>query len=605
MKRRHLMPFGATIEPGGVRFRLWAPDAGAVELCLDGPLGERVHRMRGDGDGWFDCLCEEAHAGSRYTFRIDGGIKVPDPASRHQPDDVHAASAVVDPCAFDWKDEGWRGRPWHEAVIYELHVGTFTRSGDFAGVEARLDYLKGLGITAVELMPVADFPGARGWGYDGVLLFAPESAYGRPEDLKRLVQAAHERGLMVLLDVVYNHFGPDGNYLHAYAGKFFTDRHHTPWGKANNFDDDGSRVVRDFFIHNALYWLEEYHLDGLRLDAVHAIIDDSETHFLTELAETVRREISDRHVHLVLENDDNAAHFLARGDDGSVPLYTAQWNDDLHHVMHVIATGEEGGYYRDYAKEPLRWLARCLDSGFAYQGEPSPHRDGARRGEPSGDLPPFAFVSFLQNHDQVGNRALGERINKIAPRESLRALQALMLLAPFPPLLFMGEERLSAQPFYYFCDFHDELAQAVREGRRAEFKSFPEFGAPEARERIPDPNAESTFAACVLDWPALDREPHHGWRDFIHDLLYLRKREIVPRLPGIGRAKVSLHGAQRLSAEWPFADGTRLVLHANLGPEPADAVGPAPGRLIYGTHGAPDALPAWCVTWYLARKETR
>lgn len=602
MRRRHFMPFGATIEPGGVRFRLWAPDVKTVDLCLDGPMGERVHPMTGGADGWFETLCEEAHAGSRYLYRLPSGQKVPDPASRFQPDDVHGASEVIDPCAFEWTDTTWTGRPWDEAVIYELHAGTFTRQGGFDGVLAKLDHIAHLGVSAVELMPLAEFPGSRNWGYDGVMPFAPDGAYGRPEDLKRLINAAHERKLMVLLDVVYNHFGPDGNYLGHYAHEFFTHRHRTPWGDAINFDGPNSRVVRDFFIHNALYWLDEYHFDGLRLDAVHAIIDETEPHFLAELASTVRREIDDRQVHLILENDRNQPELLERDGEGRPKLFTAQWNDDFHHTCHVLATGEDGGYYQDYADAPMRWLTRVLESGFAYQGEASAHRGGEPRGGVSGHLPPGAFISFLQNHDQIGNRAMGERLHQVAPREAVKALTAIMLLLPFPPMLFMGEEWASEQPFLYFCDFHDELARAVREGRRREFAGFAEFRDPRSRERIPDPNAVSSHDVSVLNWDEPAAEPYRGWLDFVHDLLYLRRRVLVPHLSTIGKPEVTVKGRSALRARWPLADGTALELHANLGDRPADAVGPAPGRLLFGTHGAPAALPAWCATWYLGGK---
>lgn len=602
MRRRYFMPFGATLEPGGVRFRLWAPDVKSVDVCLEGPLGERVHPMQGTEDGWFEGLCEEAHAGTRYVFRLPNGTKVPDPASRYQPDDVHGPSEVVDPCDFAWSDGDWVGRPWEEAVIYELHLGTFTRRGDFDGALAKLDHLAKLGVTAIQLMPVGDFSGKRGWGYDGVLPYAPDSSYGRPEDLKQLVNAAHERGMMVFLDVIYNHFGPDGNYLAHYARAFFTHRHKTPWGDAINFDGPDSRVVRDFFIHNALYWLDEYHFDGLRLDAVHAIIDDSTPDILTELATTVRREIKDRQIHLILENDRNDPRLLARDETGQPILYTAQWNDDLHHCFHLLATGEKGGYYGDYADQPLRWLCRAISDGFAYQGELSAHRNGAPRGDSSWHLPAGAFISFLQNHDQIGNRAQGERLHQVAPREAVKALMAILLLMPSPPMLFMGEEWASDQPFLYFCDYQGELARAVREGRRKEFAAFPEFRDVRSREAIPDPNAVSTHDVSVLHWDDLTVEPHKGWIDFVQDLLYLRRLVLLPRLAGIGKAEVTPKGDTGLRVRWPFADGAVLELHANLGHRPIAAVGPASGRLLFGTHGAPDALPPWCVTWYLGGK---
>ena len=350
MKRRYNMPFGAECrEDGSVRFRLWAPAARQVDLCPTGPRGSVRFAMDHCDGGWFELITDAAKPGTQYHFRIDGEHEVPDPASRFQPRDVHGPSEVVDPFAFEWSDQTWRGRRWEEAVIYELHVGAFTPAGTFSAVGERLDYLADLGITAVELMPVADFPGKRNWGYDGVFPFAPDSIYGRPEDLKELVQSAHERGIMVFLDVVYNHFGPEGNYLRSYAPQFFTDRHRTPWGDGINFDGPESRAVRDFFIHNALYWLTEYHFDGLRLDAVHAIIDDSTSHILTELADAVRSSIEpDRHVHLILENDLNQARYLKREKRCQPKWYNAQWNDDIHHALHVLITGERDGYYSDY-----------------------------------------------------------------------------------------------------------------------------------------------------------------------------------------------------------------------------------------------------------------
>jgi maltooligosyltrehalose trehalohydrolase len=607
MKRRHAMPFGAEVSKQATRFRLWAPGAREVELCLGAEEGERRLAMPAAGEGWFELVTEQAGTGTRYRYRIDGDIRVPDPASRFNPEDVQGPSRVVDPEAFTWQDTTWRGRPWEDAVLYELHLGTFSPEGNFDGARRRLDYLAQLGVTAVELMPVADFPGARGWGYDGVLPFAPDSRYGSPEELKGLVQSAHRLGLMVLLDVVYNHFGPEGNYLHRYAPQFFNPRHQTPWGAAINFDGEGNRTVRDFFIHNALYWLEEYHFDGLRFDAVHAILDDSSLHILAELAEAVRAGPGrERRVHLVLENDHNEAWPLAR-EEGAVTLYTAQWNDDIHHALHVLTVGETDGYYADYADDPVRHLARCLTEGFAFQGEVSPYRHGARRGEPSAHLPPGAFVAFDQTHDQVGNRAFGERISSLAPPETLRAAVAIVLLAPSPPMLFMGEEFGAATPFLYFCDFHGELADAVREGRRREFARFRQFADPAARERIPDPNDRATFAASRLDWDCLERPPHCDWLAFYRKLLALRREEIRPRLHGMGGggAQWQKVGDRGLVAEWRLGDGSRLALAANLGSGEVSGFPPVPGRLLFGTgeevagtlvHGL---LPPWSVVWFL------
>lgn len=595
------MPFGAQIATEGVRFRLWAPGCKQAALCLEGEKHEPTLAMLAQGDGWFELTVPHVGPGTRYRFEVNDGLRVPDPASRYNPDDIHGASMVLDPTAFEWQDAAWRGRPWEEAVVYELHVGTFSPEGTFAGVMQRLDYLVELGITAIELMPVADFPGARNWGYDGVLPFAPDSSYGQPEDLKALIQAAHAKGLMVLLDVVYNHFGPEGNYLYVYARKFFTERHHTPWGAAINFDGPGSQEVREFFIQNALYWLQEYHFDGLRLDAVHAIMDDSQQHILTALAARVHAEIGPaRHVHLVLENDANQARFLGPEQ------YVAQWNDDIHHALHVLATGESDGYYADYADKPLHHLGRCLTEGFAYQGDVSAFRDGEVRGERSVHLPPQAFVSFLQCHDQVGNRAFGERITTIAPAEAVRAAAAVYLLAPNIPMLFMGEEFGAATPFQFFCDFGDELRDAVTQGRRREFGKFARFADPAIQATIPDPNLEQTFQGSKLDWSSLNSIEHAGWFAFYCGLLKLRREAIVPHLRGMrGHAgKFVVIEPSGLRATWRLGDGAALHLLANFSPDILHT-STLPGVPVFATDASASTgvLDPWSVLWTLERTE--
>ncbi len=611
-RRHHLMPFGAEVtDDARVRFRLWAPHARRVELCLEALQPEAVLTMAAEDGGWFGLITEMAGHGTLYRYCIDNAdLRVPDPASRFQPRDVHGPSQVIDASVWDWQDDAWRGRPWHEAVIYELHVGSFTPEGTFAAVAERLDHLAQLGVTAIELMPVNDFPGERNWGYDGVFPFAPDSRYGTPDDLKGLIQRAHAKGLMVFLDVVYNHFGPEGNYLHRYAPPFFTKLHHTPWGDAINFDDRGSAVVRNFFVHNALYWLEEYHLDGLRLDAVHAILDDSHPDILEEVAQSVRARIpADRHVHLVLENDNNAAHYLRRNPAGQPPGYIAQWNDDVHHALHCLLTGEHDGYYADYADAPLEHLGRCLTQGFAYQGAPSPYRHGRPRGEPSAALPPTAFISFLQNHDQVGNRALGERITALAGPEAVRAAMAVLLLAPAPPLLFMGQEWGAPQPFLFFCDFSPDLAPAVAAGRRREFARYPAFSSTEAQARIPDPNAPRTFATAVLDWSLRTEAAHRGWLAFHRHLLALRREFIVPRLAGLagGTGEFRQLADRTLEVSWTLTDGAILTLLANLGEIPATGLAAPGGEPFYTTgDNVPEALregrlPAWSVAWWLTR----
>ncbi len=554
------LPFGATlIGRNRTTFRLFAPAQSAVVVEIEGAPPVPMQRRT---DGWFEAEapCGE---GARYRFRLETGEAVPDPASRAQAGDVHDYSVVVHPGAYRWRNPEWRGLPWQSTVLYEVHVGA---SGGFRGVENKLPRLAALGITAVELMPVNDFPGRRNWGYDGVLPYAPDAAYGTPDELKALIDAAHDHGLMMFLDVVYNHFGPDGNYLTAYAPEFFRNDIHTPWGAAIDFRRP---EVRRFFTENALYWLMEYRFDGLRFDAVHAI---TEPGWLDEMAHAVRNTVEPgRHVHLVLEDDANTASQL-RGD------FDAQWNDDAHHVLHVLLTGEREGYYEDYAEDAAGKLARCLAEGFVYQGEPSRHRNGEPRGTASADLPPTAFVLFLQNHDQIGNRALGERLTALADPAALEAAIALQLLVPQIPLLFMGEEDASRTPFCFFSDHHDELADAVRDGRRREFAKFAAFADPARRERIPDPNAPATFEASV---PHPD--PVHGAarRDLYQRLIAIRMAEIVPRLVGVRSMAACAVGDAAVMASWRLGGGTILTIAANLGSELV-VLAPVPrGRMLF------------------------
>lgn len=604
MRDHHPMPFGAELTRDGCRFRLWAPGVDSVTLCIEGPGPARDIALHHSHDGWFECTEDGIVQGTRYRWKLPGGLKVPDPASRFQPEDVHGPSEVIDPMGFAWTDTDWEGRPWEETVLYEMHIGTFTPEGTFRAAIDKLDYLVDLGITAVELMPVNDFPGKHDWGYDGVCLFAPDSRYGRPEDMKAFVDAAHARGLMVFLDVVYNHFGPEGNYLHAYARQqFFDDSRHTPWGAAIAFDGPHGKWVSDLFIHNALYWVDEFHIDGLRLDAVHAIEDNRDLDILARIAEAVHsREGRDmRRIHLVLENDDNAANRLERVD--RLPIhYIAQWNDDSHHALHCLLTGESGGYYADYADAPASHLARILAEGFAYQGESSRHRNGKARGERSAHLPPTSFVNFLQNHDQIGNRALGERIDMLARPEAVRAAESVLLLMPAIPMLFQGEEWGSRTPFLFFCDFGEDLHEAVREGRRAEFESFPEFRDPAARARIPDPMDPVTARRSRLNWGELDDPDHADRLAFTKALLAVRQREIIPRLGRIqgGQARAEVAPDGSIAARWPLDDGTRLSLVCNLSEREVSNVMLPHGRNIW-THNTAEApvgaLNPWTVVW--------
>ncbi len=575
--------WGPTLVGDGARFRFWAPAHQNVRLRL----ADGDHPMDRDAEGWFEAHAPEAAAGAEYAFVLDDGMVVPDPASRAQADGVHDASRLIAPEAYAWQNEGWAGRSWEEAVIYEIHIGAFTPEGTFRAAIDRLQHLADTGVTAIEIMPVAHFGGSRGWGYDGVLPYAPHNAYGSPEDLKALVDAAHGAGLMVLLDVVYNHLGPDGNYLHIYAPEFFHPERHTPWGAAIAYE---RQPVRRFFIENALYWLDEFRFDGLRLDAVDHIHDpDSPTELLVDLAREVRSTFPDRPIHLTTEDNRNIVHLHERAPDGRASLYTAEWNDDFHNVAHALATGETEGYYADFAEDHWSKFARALAEGYVYQGGPSRHADGATRGVPSGHLPPVAFVDFLQNHDQIGNRAFGERLVDLAPRATVRALTAILLLSPHIPLLFMGEEWGETRPFAFFTDFHGELADAVREGRRREFRHFVAFEDADSRARIPDPNELSTFEASKINWSALEAPEGQEWRGFVADLLAIRQREIVPRLaraPGNGGRVLAADGGL-IAVDWRL-DGADLRLRANLGDEPA-AAPTAPGRLLFGTEAS--ALP--------------
>ncbi len=599
-RRHEPLGFGAECHDRGVRFRLWAPGAQAVDVTLE--EGRVIIPMAPSGGGWFTATTPAARAGSRYRYRIDGGLLVPDPASRFQPEDVHGPSEVIDARAYLWRDGRWRGRAWGEAVIYELHVGTFSPEGTYAGAQALLPYLASWGVTAIELMPLSDFPGRANWGYDGVLPFAPDSSYGRPEDLKALIDAAHALHLMVFIDVVYNHFGPEGNYLGAYAPQFFTSRYSTPWGDAINFDGPDSGPVRAYFIANARYWLTEYHCDGLRFDAVHAIFDESPQSILDAIAAAVAPlRVLGRSIHLVLENDRNEARRLAA--EGRPDGFTAQWNDDIHHVLHVLVTGESDGYYADYADGAVRRLGRCLTEGFAYQGEWSAVR-GRPRGESTRGLPPGAFVGFLQNHDQIGNRAMGERITTLAPLAAVRAATAVLLLSPSPPLLFMGQEFGCTRPFLFFCDFADDLGRRVAEGRRLEFARFAQFADALSRARIPDPNSPDTFAKSRLDWAQARSAAGLEWTAFHRELLAIRARHLAARLcagPAHAEGFVPF-GAGGLAAAWRLGDGARLTLTVNMGG--AQEIIPGPwGRapvILYESAGSDaQGLAPWGVRFGL------
>ncbi len=613
MRCAHAMRFGASLQDGGALFRLWAPAARRVELlleCSSGPLALPADPLAG---GWHAVQHAGVAAGQRYRWRIDGALVVPDPASRRNPDGPQGASQVIDPLAFAW-DDGWAGRPWHEAVFYQLHVGTFTAEGSFDAAARRLPALAALGITAVQLMPLADFPGGFGWGYDGVLPFAPYHGYGCPDALKHFVQAAHRLGLMVFGDVVYNHFGPEGNHLHAYAPGFFSQRHHTAWGAGLNFDGEDAATVREFFIANALYWLQEYRFDGLRLDAAHAMLDDGPEHMLHALSAAVRSACAGRHVHLVLENDSNdETRLCAQGSPGAPGRYDGQWNGDVHHTLHVLLTGEHDGYYAEYGA-PVAQLGRCLTQGFARQGGPHNAEGAAPRRDADRSAPLGAMVNFLQNHDQIGNRAFGERLCTLADPAALRLAAAIVLLAPSPPLLFMGEENGTATPFpfQYFADWQGALADAVRSGRRQEFAHFPRYAEAAAAGRLPDPCSRATFDRCKLDDSAqrgLDvqavqaAQAAQAWRSFYTELLHLRATALWPLLPTLAASgHTARDNGTLLEVVWHFgADAParrRLQMQANLGPAAVHAP-PSPGARPLFALGDADAgrLGPWSARW--------
>jgi malto-oligosyltrehalose trehalohydrolase len=584
MNERH---FGARLTSEGTTFHLWAPAARRVDVVLE----QQRYPLTSCKHGWFETSVPDVKAGARYKFRIDDEIDVPDPASAFQPDDVFGPSEVIDPKNYAWRAADWRGRPWHETVLLEAHVGTFTQEGTYRAMIGKLDHLVETGITALELLPLADFAGTRNWGYDGVLWYAPDSAYGRPEDLKLLVDEAHLRGLMVFLDVVYNHFGPEGNYLGRYAPPFFTETQ-TPWGSAIDYREP---QVRAFAIENALYWLDEYRFDGLRLDAVHAIAELGEIPMLNDLSLAAGQLAAEkgRHIHLVLENDDNRVSLLDPVQDPPRGKYHAQWNDDYHHAWHVKLTGEKQGYYRDYQRAPLSDIARALGSGFVYQGEASEHRGGQLRGEASGTLAPTAFVNFLQNHDQIGNRAFGDRLESQVEPEAIEAALAITLLAPTIPMLFMGEEWGSKAPFPFFCDFKGDLGEAVRKGRRDEYAwAYATYG-----DDVPDPLSEATFHSAILDWENLNGSGRERLA-LVRELLAIRRRHITPRLAGarFGEARVADDGT--LNANWHLGTAARLSLAAN----PSDRTiavqsREVRGSPIWGTPG--DAMKPWSVCWCL------
>lgn len=570
MTTRFTPSLGATVGGGGVRFRVWAPAATSVDTIVETPgRVPTTHPMARDADGYFEVTVASAADGDRYRYRPDGRGPFPDPASRFQPDGVHGPSQVVDWRLFPWTDQAWRGVPLAQTILYELHVGTFTPDGTFAAAAATLPYLVDLGVTAIELMPVADFPGRWNWGYDGVAPFAPARCYGSPDDLRRLVDAAHGLGLAVHLDVVYNHLGPDGAYQFSFSPHYHSATHTSPWGPGINFDGPASGPVREYVIENALRWVLEYHIDGLRLDAIHAIVDDSPRHILACLAEAVHTLAASlgRRVLVIAEDSRNLARVVKPepvgwGLDGN-------WSDDIHHQARRLVAGDRDGYFADFDGTAAD-LATTIRRGWFYVGQHAPYFGGPRGTDPSG-LPLPAFVAFVQNHDQIGNRAFGDRLHHAVDLAAWRAVSVLLLTLPETPLLFMGQEWAASTPFQFFTDHHDELGRQVTEGRRREFERFAAFAEPAAQAAIPDPQAESTFRASGLDWGEVTREPHAGVLALYRRLLALRRAEHALRHPAAGGFTIDAVGEDTLAVCRRAPDGEALLVIVRLrGEGPVD-----------------------------------
>ncbi|HAS1734392.1 malto-oligosyltrehalose trehalohydrolase [Enterobacter cloacae] len=560
-----------------VRFRVWAE--GQQQLTLR--LAERDLPMTAVGNGWFQIDVPGVTHGTEYQFVLQDGMAVPDPASRAQKGDVNGPSVVIDPGRYQPINPDWAGRPWEETVIYELHIGTFTPQGTFRTAIDKLPYLAELGITQLEVMPVSQFGGSRGWGYDGVLLYAPHSAYGTPEDFHAFIDAAHGLGLSVVLDIVLNHFGPEGNYLPLLSPAFFDAQRMTPWGNGIAYERE---PVRHYILDAPLFWLTEYRLDGLRFDAIDQIKDTASKHILQQIAETIREALPDRHIHLTTEDSRNVIFLHPRDEKGATPLFTAEWNDDFHNAAHVFATGETHAYYQDFAFEPEKKFARALAEGFVYQGEVS-LQTGHSRGVECHTQPPTFFVDFIQNHDQTGNRAQGERLITLAGADKTRVLLAALLLSPHIPLLFMGEEYGETNPFLFFTDFHGDLAKAVREGRAKEFTGHSGHDGD-----VPDPNDEQTFARSKLDWHNVTTAQGKSWLRFTRSLLVLRHRYLVPLLRpgGTVEGKIVKTAPGMVAVSWSFPTGT-LSLALNIGNKPVDVPALA-GETLFSWPDAAEVL---------------
>ena len=581
MPRRKL-PIGAEPRADGAHFRVWAPNAGSVDVVGD---GDAAAPLTPEAGGYFSGVAPIG-AGARYRYRLDGGTTYPDPASRRQPEGPHGPSEVVDPDAFRWSDAGWCGVRRAGQVIYEMHVGTFTREGTWDAAGRELPELARLGVTVIEMMPVAEFPGRFGWGYDGVSLFAPTRLYGAPDDLRRFVDRAHAVGIGVILDVVYNHLGPDGNYLEAFTSGYFTDRYANEWGRAINFDGEGAGPVREFFVANAGYWIDEFHMDGLRLDATQQIFDTSAQHVLVDIVRRARGAARGRGILLVAENEPQHAQLVRPPGRGGGYDFDAVWNDDFHHTARVALTGRAEAYYTDYRGRPQE-LVSAVKHGFLYQGQHYAWQR-RRRGTPARDVPTAAFVAYLQNHDQVANSARGERLHAATSPGRWRAMTALLLLGPATPMLFQGQEFAASSPFLYFADHPAELAGLVREGRREFLKQFPSIAAPEVSAGVPDPVHPATFERCRLD--LREREWHAEAYALHQDLLALRRHDPVFSAQGAHGLDGAVLGPEAFVLRFfGEADDDRLLV-VNLGADlPLDVM---PEPLL-----APPEAARWAIAW--------
>jgi maltooligosyltrehalose trehalohydrolase len=574
-------PIGAEVSSGGVHFRVWAPASKTVDVVFD---GDETAALEPEDAGYFSGFVPNARAGERYKYKLDAGELYPDPASRFQPEGPHGWSEIVDATQFAWTDRNWRGVALPHQVIYEMHIGTFTKQGTWCSAQAELPHLAETGVTVLEVMPVAEFPGRFGWGYDGVQWFAPAHIYGSPDDFRRFVDRAHSLGLGVILDVVYNHLGPDGNYIGKFAPQFFGEKI-TDWGPALNFDGEDSGPVREFVVANACYWIEEFHLDGLRLDATQDIHDSSQVHILRAMAREVRERAAPREVIFVAENEPQEVRLVKPPEQGGYGL-DALWNDDFHHTAMVALTGHNEAYYEDYLGTPQEFISSAK-YGYLYQGQRYKWQK-KRRGTPGLDTNPSAFVNFIQNHDQIANSAYGQRCQALASPGKLRALTALMLLAPGTPMLFQGQEFGASSPFLFFADHTPELNRHIREGRAEFLAQFPSLAAPEVQKSFADPGDPATFQRCKLDHS--ERETHREIYDLHRDLLQLRREEPVFR----AQKRRGLDGAVLSSEAFVLRyfgdDGDDRLLLVNLGVDLH--LDPAPEPLL-----APPAESEWIILW--------